>query len=143
MKSNDELNEIDIDNSMCCYFDDRIRVVHVFIKFISKYFDLWHFLQNVYGAKPLSITFDNIDGFIKICDGTRYLVLFGPERHDAIYDSIKYIISEKGGITYIISHNFAKIKGDPYDSLPLEKTMTFHDVIILIKSVFNKDKNNY
>ena len=133
MESNDELNEIDIDNSMCCYFDDRIRVVHVFIKFISKYFDLWHLLQNVYGAKPL----------IKICDGTRYLVLFGPERHDAIYDWIKYIISEKGGITYIISHNFAKIKGDPYDSLPLEKTMTFHDVIILIKSVFNKDKNNY
>ena len=31
---------------------------------------------------------------------------------------------------------------DSYDSLPLEKTLTFH-VIIFIKSVFNKDKNNY
>ena len=30
-----------------------------------------------------------------------------------------------------------------HDSLPLEKTLTSHNVIILIKSVFNKDENNY
>ena len=93
--------------------------------------------------KPLRIRFNNVDGFIKIYDGTRYLVLFGPERYDPTYNWIKYVISEKSSITYIISHNFAKIKRDSYDSLPLEKTMTFHDVIILIKSVFKKDKNNY
>ena len=45
-------------------------------------------------------------------------------------------------ITYIISHNYPTVKVDSYDSLPLEKTMTFHNVIILIKSVWNKDKNN-
>ena len=27
--------------------------------------------------------------------------------------------------------------------LPLEKVLTFHNVVILIKSVFNKDKNNH
>ena len=53
------------------------------------------------------------------------------------------MISVKIGITYIISHNYANIKVDSYDSLPLDKTMTFHDVTMLIKSVFNKDKNNY
>ena len=37
----------------------------------------------------------------------------------------------------------AKIKVDSYNSLPLEKTMAFHNVIILIKSVWNKDKNKY
>ena len=93
--------------------------------------------------KPLRIRFDKIDGFIKIYDGSRYLVLFGPERYDEIYDWIKYIISEKSGITYIVSHNFAKTKLDSFDSLPLEKTITFHDVTILIKSVFNKDESNY
>ena len=35
------------------------------------------------------------------------------------------------------------LKIDSYDSLPLEKTLTSYNVIILIKSVFNKDKNNY
>ena len=43
----------------------------------------------------------------------------------------------------VISHDYAKVKADPYDSLLLEKTLTFHNVIILIKSVFNKGKNNY
>ena len=28
------------------------------------------------GAKPLRIRFDEIDGFIKIYDGIRYLILF-------------------------------------------------------------------
>ena len=36
-----------------------------------------------------------------------------------------------------------KFKVDSYNSLPLEKVITFHKVIILIKSVWNKDKNNY
>ena len=30
-----------------------------------------------------------------------------------------------------------------FDSLPLEKTMTFCNVTILIKSFWDKDKNNY
>ena len=38
---------------------------------------------------------------------------------------------------------YAKIKVDLYGSIPLEKTMTFHNVLVLIKSVFNKDGNNY
>ena len=32
-------------------------------------------------AKPLRIRFDKIDGFIKVYDVTRYLVLFGPKRY--------------------------------------------------------------
>ena len=32
---------------------------------------------------------------------------------------------------------------DSDDSLPLEKVMTFNNAAILIRSVFNKDKNNY
>ena len=35
------------------------------------------------------------------------------------------------------------IKFNSYDSLPLGKTLTLHNVIILIKSVFSKDQNRY
>ena len=41
----------------------------------------------------------------------------------------------------MISH--AKIKVGSFDSLPLEIKITFHNVIKLAKSVYNKDKNNY
>ena len=58
-------------------------------------------------------------------DGTTYLVLFGSKKYDFIYNKIWYLIGVKSGITYVISHNYAKIKIDSYDSLPLEETMTF------------------
>ena len=32
---------------------------------------------------------------------------------------------------------------DSYDYLLLEKTLTFRNVIILIKSIYSKDKNHY
>ena len=56
---------------------------------------------------------------------------------------MKLKIWVKSSITLVISNNFPKIKTDSCDSLPLEKTINSHNVIILIKSVFNKAKNNY
>ena len=38
---------------------------------------------------------------------------------------------------------FLIIKVDSYDSLPLGKTATLQNVIILINSVFNGNQNNY
>ena len=93
--------------------------------------------------KPLRIWFNNIYGFIRVYDGTRYLVLFGAEKYYFIYNWISYLIEVIRGIIYVISHNYAKIKAYRYNSLPLEKTLTLHDVVILVESVFNKDKNNH
>ena len=53
------------------------------------------------------------------------------------------LLVKKNGLTYIFSHKNPKIKVNSYDSLPLEETLTFHNVIIFIKSVFNKDQNQY
>ena len=63
------------------------------------------------------------------------LELFGTEKYYSIYYRIRYLISVKNGITYIFFHNYAKIKVDSYNFLPLEKAMTFRNVIILIESV--------
>ena len=94
------------------------------------------------GAKPLPIRFDKIAGFIRIYYGTRHLVLLGPEKYDAIYNRNRYLISLKSSITDIFSHYYAKIKVDSCDSLPIKNRSTLQ-VIILIKSVLNKDKNYY
>ena len=44
--------------------------------------------KTLIGAKPLRIRFHKIEGFIKIYDRTRYLVLLCPEKYDAIYNRI-------------------------------------------------------
>ena len=92
------------------------------------------------GSKPLHISSDKVDRFIRVYDGTKYLVLFGGEKYDFVYNRIIYLIGVKSGITYVISHNYAKIKVNSSDSLPLKKTLSFHNVIILMKSVFDKKK---
>ena len=89
--------------------------------------------KSLLDSKPLHIRFDKIDGFIRVYYGTRYLVLFGRKKYDSICNRIRHLISIKSGITFISSHNYAKIKVDSYNSLSLEKTTTFNDVIILIK----------
>ena len=43
---------------------------------------------------------------------------------------IRLNISEKGGITDSINHNFVRTKIDSFDSLATEKILTFHNVII-------------
>ena len=47
------------------------------------------------GSKPLRIWFDKIEGFIKICDGIRYLVILSLSWFDEICDINKYFMSEK------------------------------------------------
>ena len=116
MESRDEIKEINIKNSTCYYFDDIMRVIDIEFSDIllnEKSYENILIYDNSYktfmGAKPLHIWFEKIDGFIKIYDGIKYLVLFHPERYDTIYNRIKYLKSEKSGITYSINHNFARI----------------------------------
>ena len=84
------------------------------------------FYKTLIDTKPLHIRFNKIDGFIRVYDRTRYLELFVSKKYDFIYNRVRYLI----GV-------------DKYDSWPLQITVTFHNAMILIKSVFNKDKNNY
>ena len=51
-------------------------------------------------------------------------------------------MSEKSGITASIDHNFARIRFDSYNSLTIEKILTFHNVIILISQLLIRIKMN-
>ena len=88
--------------------------------------------------KPLCVTFYKVDEFNRVYDGTRYLLVFGPEKKDVFYDRIRYLIGLKSCVTYVISRNYARIKVDSYDSVPLEKILTLHNVIIHIKSLISQ-----
>ena len=70
------------------------------------------------------------------------LILLFASKKCVIYSRIRYLISQKSGITYVISHNYARIKVDSYDYLTREKTLTLHNVIIHIKSVYNRNRNH-
>ena len=130
---NNKFKKVCINNSMCYYFDYIIKLENSDLDNIA--IDKSHENILIYnisyktltGSKSLRIRFDKIDGIKRSYDGTR-LTLFGTKEYDAIYNRIRYY--------------FAKIKADSYESLLIEKTLFLHNVIILINSVLNKDKNN-
>ena len=66
------------------------------------------------GKKPLETRFDKIDGFIIAYDGTE------PEKYDAIYNRVRYLVSIKSGITYFSSYYFAESYVGSYGSLPIK-----------------------
>ena len=94
------------------------------------------------GPNPLRLRFDKINGFIRTYDGIRYLVLFGPEKYDAIYNRVRYLISLKSSIKYVLLTITGKQSWFLW-FFTYRKTLTFHNIIIIIKSVLNKDQNRY
>ena len=48
--------------------------------------------KTLISPKPLRIRFDKIDGTVRIYDGTRYLILFGTKKYDAIHDRTRCLI---------------------------------------------------
>ena len=57
--------------------------------------------KNVIGAKYLGIRFNKIDGLIRVYDRTRYLVLFGGEKNDFMYNRVRYL-GVKSGICMLL-----------------------------------------
>ena len=101
---------------MCYYFDDIIKFEDFdFVSILIDKKSLENILiydnsfETLIGSKSLRTRLDKIDGFIRINNGTRYLVLFGSEKYDTIYNRIRYLISQKRGIHMIFSHNYAII----------------------------------
>ena len=146
---NNDIKKVRMKNRTCHYFDDIIKfedfdfdniLIDEKSHEIILIYDISY--KTLIGPKPMRIRFNQVDEFIRVYDGNRYLILFGLEKHDDIYNRIRYLISFKSGITYVFYLYFAKIKVS-YDSLPLEKILILHKVIILIKSVLNEDQNHY
>ena len=109
-------------------------------------------MKNFNRPKPLRVRFDKIDGFILVLDGkTKHLVLFDYGLFDKTCNKIKYLLKKvvlkksgkKSGIADSINHNFGEIRIDLCNSLPIQKRLTFHNVIIRSKSVLNKNKNEH
>ena len=107
-----------------CYFDDIIKfedfdsdiildeksyenTLFYYDSFYTIYDDSY---KTLIAKKPLRTSFNKIDGFISVSDGSRYLLLFGPEKCDGVYNSIRYLIRLKSGMTYVFSCNYTKIK---------------------------------
>ena len=67
--------------------------------------------RNLYGAKPLCISFDKIGGYIRKYDITNYLRLFYyGQKFEKIFGRIKYPVMLKNNISGTYSHKYIENK---------------------------------
>ena len=91
MDSNDELKEIDIKK---CDVIIKIKDFNHdnILRNKKSYENILVFkisCKTLIDAKPLRTTFDKIDGFVRVYNGTRYSVLFESEKYCLIYYRIR------------------------------------------------------
>ena len=83
MESKYKFKKIDIKNRICYYFDDIIKIEDFDLDSILideksyKNISVYNIsYKNLIDSKPLHIRFGQIDGFFRVYNGTRYLLLF-------------------------------------------------------------------
>ena len=87
MNSNEQLKEIDNKNHTCYYLDDIIKIEDFDLNNIlideNSYENILVYnisYKSLIDSKPWRIRFDKLDGFIRVYDRTKYLVLFRSEK---------------------------------------------------------------
>ena len=94
----------------------------------------------------LYLIISEVDGHFEEEIGNKYLILESPnknkellEKYTQPWDGIKNeIVTINGGKPGLYGKDFMKIKFNFDDNLPLNKTLKFHNIIIIIRSVFEK-----
>ena len=69
-------------------------------------------------------------------------MLLDSGKYDVIFKRKRYLIVLKSGYLYFW-HNYVKIKTGSDDNFLLDKTLTLHNTVRIIKSVFLKNQNLY
>ena len=105
---------------------------------------------NINSVNPLSLIINEVDGYVEEINENKYLTLVSTEKNkevlkkytklwDGIKDSIEKINNKSGEY----EKDFMKIKFNFDDSLPLNKTLKLHNMIKILRSVFEEDGKYY
>ena len=102
-------------------------------------------------VNPLYLIIVKGDEYIEESSGDKYLSLVSTDKNKKILikytkhsDGIKYLIKTiNGGETDEYEKEYMKIKFNSDDNLPLNKILKFHNLTIVVRSVFQEDNKYY
>ena len=159
------IKEINIKNGSYYFFDDMINITNFDPNLLKLHKKLYKNINIYYigyitvkdsdyvkinSVNPLYLIIDEVDWHFEERNGNKYLILDSTDKNKEVLT--KYTKFLEGIKNYIekINHklgeyknNFMKIKFNPDDNLPLSKTLKFHNITIIIRSVFEKDGKSY
>ena len=93
---------------------------------------------------------NHANGYIEGKNGNKYLIFDSTDenkellkKYSDVWDGIKDKIEEVSSGEYHYEKDYMKIKLSSDDDLPLNKPLKFHNMTIIIRSVFEKDGKLY
>ena len=89
-------------------------------------------------AKPFHAMFDKVDGFTRGYSETELLALSYSEKHNVILSRIRYLLSLKRSISYVVSHSYGKNKIPSNGDLPVGKKIYYEILFFSIWNFFQK-----
>ena len=104
--------------------------------------------ENIYSVNPLYLLVNHASGYIEEKNGNKYLIFDYSvnenkglllKKYADVWDGIKNEIKTiNGGEENNYGKDYMKIKFNSDDDLPLNKLLKFHNITIIIRSVFSE-----
>ena len=106
--------------------------------------------ENIYSVNPLYLTIAHASGYIEEKGVNKYLVFDSTDenkellkKYNDVWNGIKNKIEEVSSGECDYEKDYMKIKFNSDDGLPLNKPLRFHNMTIIIRSVFEEDGKLY
>ena len=107
--------------------------------------------ENIYSVNPLYLRINHASRYTEEKNENKYLVFDSTDenkellkKYADVWDGIKNEIKTiNGGKENDYGKDYKKIKFNSEDELPLNKSLKFHAMTIIIRSVFEKDGKLY
>ena len=100
--------------------------------------------EHIHSVNPLYLIINYATGYFKEKNGEKYLIISMPENCEEVFSGILSeikTINDRKELFY--EKNHAKIKINTDDDLPLNKSLKFQTLTIIIRCVFQEGKKLY
>ena len=102
MEKNTKFKQVYINNGTCYYFDDIIKIENFVFNNVlldEKLYQNILIFDVVYKtlivSRPLRITFNKVNGFVKFYGGSKHLALFVSKKYNNIFNRIGILYDKK------------------------------------------------
>ena len=106
--------------------------------------------ENIYSVNPLYLRITHASGYIKEINENKYLIFDSIDenkellkKYNDVFNGIRNKIKKISGDECDYEKDYMKIKFNSDDDLPLNKPLKFHNMTIIIRSVFEEDGKLY
>ena len=155
-----QVKEINIKNQAYHFFDDMtdtrnfhsnllkidkkshkdIDIYHIGYITVKKFSDY----ENIHSVNPLYLIIHRATGYFKGKNGEKYLIIDSTVKYEEIFSGIRSEIKTLNELKELFyEKNYAKISVNTGDDLPLNKSLKFPTLTIIIRCVFQEGKKLY